>query len=103
MRCPSCRFDNPEGGKFCRECGAPLARRCPGCGTENAPQAKFCTECGASLTAHAVPPENRVEPDVAGEEAGPTVPEAERRQLTVMFCDLVGSTALSERLDPEDL
>src|SRR5712692_8758088 len=30
-------------------------------------------------------------------------PEAERRQLTVMFCDLVGSTALSEQLDPEDL
>ena len=30
-------------------------------------------------------------------------PDAERRQLTVMFCDLVGSTALSERLDPEDL
>ncbi|MEE8197814.1 MAG: hypothetical protein V3T69_11635, partial [Acidiferrobacterales bacterium] len=30
-------------------------------------------------------------------------PEAERRQLTVMFCDLVGSTALSQRLDPEDL
>ena len=30
-------------------------------------------------------------------------PEAERRQLTVMFCDLVGSTALSEKLDPEDL
>ena len=31
------------------------------------------------------------------------VPVAERRQLTVMFCDLVGSTALSARLDPEDL
>jgi class 3 adenylate cyclase len=30
-------------------------------------------------------------------------PSAERRQLTVMFCDLVGSTALSARLDPEDL
>ena len=29
--------------------------------------------------------------------------DAERRQLTVMFCDLVGSTALSARLDPEDL
>ncbi len=42
-------------------------------------------------------------PDVA---AGPTPgpePQAERRQLTVMFCDLVGSTALSARLDPEDL
>jgi class 3 adenylate cyclase/tetratricopeptide (TPR) repeat protein len=31
------------------------------------------------------------------------LPEAERRQLTVMFCDLVGSTALSTKLDPEDL
>ena len=45
-------------------------------------------------------------------EAAPTAPpipaaaagrEAERRQVTVMFCDLVGSTALSARLDPEDL
>src|SRR5947207_248508 len=33
----------------------------------------------------------------------PAPAEAERRQLTVMFCDLVGSTALSARLDPEDL
>jgi class 3 adenylate cyclase len=32
-----------------------------------------------------------------------TAPEAERRQLTVMFCDLVGSTALSTGMDPEDL
>src|SRR5215831_14326915 len=42
----------------------------------------------------------------AGAAVGPTpvaAPEAERRQLTVMFCDLVGSTALSSRLDPEDL
>jgi class 3 adenylate cyclase len=37
------------------------------------------------------------------QEPPPTVSEAERRQLTVMFCDLVGSTALSQRLDPEDL
>ncbi len=38
-----------------------------------------------------------------GKEPEPRSTEAERRQLTVMFCDLVGSTALSERLDPEDL
>src|SRR6516162_6160325 len=36
-------------------------------------------------------------------ETGPAAPTAERRQLTLMFCDLVGSTALSARLDPEDL
>ena len=35
--------------------------------------------------------------------APPPPPDAERRQLTVMFCDLVGSTALSTQLDPEDL
>jgi class 3 adenylate cyclase/predicted ATPase len=40
--------------------------------------------------------------DGAAERASP-VPAAERRQLTVMFCDLVGSTELSSRLDPEDL
>jgi class 3 adenylate cyclase len=40
-------------------------------------------------------------PPLAGEARVGT--EAERRQLTVMFCDLVGSTALSSRLDPEDL
>ena len=37
------------------------------------------------------------------EDRGPTERQAERRQLTVMFCDLVGSTALSEQLDPEEL
>ena len=40
--------------------------------------------------------------DVAPSQA-PAAPSAERRQLTVMFCDLVGSTSLSARLDPEDL
>jgi class 3 adenylate cyclase len=41
--------------------------------------------------------------DVRHQTLDSTRPEAERRQLTVMFCDLVGSTALSERLDPEEL
>ncbi|MDA1357910.1 MAG: AAA family ATPase [Proteobacteria bacterium] len=41
--------------------------------------------------------------DGDGDPATPAVPEAERRQLTVLFCDLVGSTALSEKLDPEEL
>src|SRR5215472_15350579 len=40
--------------------------------------------------------------EAAAEQAS-AVPAAERRQLTVMFCDLVGSTALASRLDPEDL
>jgi class 3 adenylate cyclase len=47
------------------------------------------------------PPTRAVPPP--GQESEPQPAEAERRQLTVMFCDLVGSTALSARLDPEDM
>lgn len=59
--------------------------KCPACDFSNPPSMRFCGQCGRPLTA-------------AGDDAG-----AERRQLTVLYCDLVGSTALSERLDPEAL
>src|SRR5207237_8203979 len=42
-------------------------------------------------------------PDPGLQALDARLPEAERRQLTVMFCDLVGSTALSAQLDPEEL
>ena len=54
----------------------------------------------AALNKDAASPIDAV-PQATG--AAPSSVEAERRQLTVMFCDLVGSTALSARLDPEDL
>jgi class 3 adenylate cyclase/tetratricopeptide (TPR) repeat protein len=57
---------------------------CPSCGSENTEGAKFCSECGARLTPAAGPLE-------------------ERKVVTVVFCDLVGSTAWAERLDPEDV
>jgi class 3 adenylate cyclase/tetratricopeptide (TPR) repeat protein len=97
MRCSSCASENPEGSKFCIECAAPLCKRCTSCGVENLPEAKFCAQCGKSLTAQAGPKatESAVLPDSGR--------EAERRQLTVMFCDPVGSTALSAQLDPEEL
>ena len=104
MRCTSCGFANLEGTKFCIECGSPLANRCPRCEHENLPRAKFCGECGASLTAKVQDPKAQVQSPES--QSGPTERAAsagERRQLTVMFCDLVGSTALSAQLDPEEL
>jgi class 3 adenylate cyclase len=83
VKCPGCRHENSPGAKFCDECGAALKRRCASCGAELRSTAKFCDECGASVSVPAAPP--------AGE----------RRQLTVLFCDLVGSTPLSQRLDAE--
>ncbi|NOT55366.1 MAG: zinc-ribbon domain-containing protein, partial [Deltaproteobacteria bacterium] len=52
MRCVSCEFDNPDGMKFCTECGAPVRARCEQCGFDNPPRAKFCGECGVSLATH---------------------------------------------------
>ena len=108
MRCESCGFANPEGVKFCNECGVAFKRRCTQCGSENAPQAKFCGECGRDLRAPAlatVSPQGEQPTEQASvglPSATPRASEAERRQLTVMFCDLVGSTTLSAQLDPED-
>src|SRR5512132_2368392 len=83
MRCASCGFENPEGAKFCIECGGAVKHSCPSCGFDNLPQAKFCAVCGTAL---------------GGEGQ---LLAAKGRKLSVMFCDLVGSTALSSQLDPE--
>src|SRR5262245_16820237 len=99
MRCASCRFENPEGMNFCGKCATPLSPRCPQCGFENPPGFAFCGKCATPLTEQ--PASTR--PSAASPSAV-ALPrrEAERRQLTVLFCDLVGSTALSAQLDPED-
>src|SRR2546426_3894166 len=100
-RCSQCGFENRVGVRFCEHCGAkPPELICPACGAAVPPDRRFCWSCGKPLA----PSTERA--SVVGPSAvtpNRTAPEAERRQLTVMFCDLVGSTALSERLDPEDL
>ena len=113
MRCSSCDFENPIEIKFCGKCSAPLKNVCSNCGFENPPRFKFCGECATPLIDQA-PPSKSTDIDrqpYTQEDKGAQVipvmserkaPEAERRQLTVMFCDLVGSTSLSEQLDPED-
>src|SRR5262249_30809255 len=87
MQCPSCRFENPQGMKFCGQCAGLLNLRCPQCGFENPPAFAFCGQCDAPLLT---------------EQKERGSPEAERRHLTVMFCDQVDSVARSQRLDPEE-
>ncbi len=91
MDCASCGRTNRPEAAFCGGCGSLLARACPACGFVNAPEDRFCEGCGQRLA--------------GAEGAGtPAFRDAgERRPLTVMFCDLVGSTELSQRLDPEEL
>jgi hypothetical protein len=100
VQCPSCKADIPEGSKFCLECGAALCGRCPSCGNANPASAKFCLECGHKLPAIDGDGAARPPGDIPTTQSLQVAGSAERRQLTVMFCDLVGSTALSARLDP---
>ena len=75
-------------------------KRCPHCGFLN-PSFKFCGECGTSLES---PVRSRQIPAVDTAVVEQTLPHgAERRQLTVLFCDIVDSTAFTEKLDPEEL
>lgn len=95
MRCSSCRANNQDGRLFCRECGAPLQLVCDYCRFANSPQDRFCGGCGRPLAQPAAAPRFGLEEAPA---FGP-----ERRQVTLVFIDLVGSTALTEQLDPEDM
>ena len=113
--CPSCKFKNPDGARFCMSCGTALANVCPECNTELPAQARFCLNCGHQLpqtgspetAAEAsranleryIPPEllRKLEAARAGVKT-----EGERRVVTMLFCDVSGSTAAAEKLDPEE-
>ena len=89
MFCPFCSARNEPAVDQCASCGATLLVKCARCGTPSAFTARYCGQCASVLS----------DPAPAG-GGGPT---GERRQLTVLFCDVVGSTALSSQLDPEDM
>jgi ribosomal protein L40E len=96
IRCPSCNAENPPTAKFCVECGTAFQAACAKCGFKNPPTAKFCQECGTGLSAPNNPPAAEASPPQPQELTG------ERRHLTVLFCDLAGSSGIAARLDPEE-
>jgi class 3 adenylate cyclase/predicted ATPase len=98
MACPNCGANFSDSARFCSQCGSALALSCPSCGNSEAPGSKFCTKCGTGL--HHVTGGTIASPDLAPAVSRATF--AERCHMTVMFCDLVGSTALSVHLDVED-
>ncbi|MFI4986193.1 MAG: adenylate/guanylate cyclase domain-containing protein, partial [Alphaproteobacteria bacterium] len=114
MKCGGCHSENPDGNRFCDRCGEPLARACPSCGYENRADAKFCGGCGGPLAAGAAPPDP---PPAAAKplSVADYTPQhlaarilssrltlaGERKQVTVLFADIRGSTELIQGLDPE--
>jgi class 3 adenylate cyclase/tetratricopeptide (TPR) repeat protein len=116
VKCPKCQTENPENLKFCGECGAKLEKICPHCNSSNPPQFKFCGECGHDLTLPSRPISKELSFDEKLAKIQRYLPkglsekilaqrdriEGERKQVTVMFCDMEGFTPLTEKLGSEE-
>ena len=111
MKCPKCHFENPADARFCNQCGDKFEIACPACGKTNPPGSRFCNGCGQGLEqgTRAPPPHDSqpssTTPEFAAKKPLPIqrAAEGERKHVTVLFSDLSGYTALSEKLDPEEL
>jgi hypothetical protein len=120
MKCPNCQFENRESAKFCVECGEKIEKTCPECGFSNSPSFKFCAECGQNLTLLVTPSLKPPPKDLSFDEKIAKIQrflpkglaekilsqrdkiEGERKQVTVMFCDMEGFTTLVEKMGPEE-
>ncbi len=121
MKCPKCQIDNREDAKFCLECGEKFEIACPQCGKMMPLSAKFCDECGHNFTLPSKTPKEAPPKDLSFDEKLEKIQkylpkgitekilaqrdriEGERKQVTVMFCDMEGFTGLSEKIDPEEV
>jgi hypothetical protein len=103
MTCPSCQTANPDGAKFCMSCGAALSNACPECSTELPEGARFCYQCGhqmgeaesapvQALLQQYIPKELLTKLEAARAGGGM---QGERRIVTMLFCDVAGSTVRS--------
>jgi class 3 adenylate cyclase len=90
--CPVCGEVNDAAQRFCGHCGTSLWLKCTSCGQDNPPGFRFCGSCGAPCESEGSSTSGAAE----GEDG-------ERRWVTVLFADLSGFTALSERTDPEEI
>jgi hypothetical protein len=115
MKCSECNSENPDDSKYCLECGKKLELACSHCGKMLPLSVKFCNECGHNQKS----PSDSIHRDYSFPEKLEQIQrylpkgltekilakrdkiEGERKQVTVMFCDLEGFTALVEQLGSE--
>ena len=113
MICPQCQRENLSDSIFCEHCGVRLEAVCSHCGEPNRRGATFCRICGQTISQTAtvatarvprVPSPDSYVPRHLAEKilASRQSLEGERKQVTVLFADIRGSTKLLEGLDPEE-
>lgn len=117
MICLNCKHENPNDAKFCSNCGTSLVIECPNCRQQNPPGSRFCNNCGHKLGDAGQPTTDSGEP-ISKSDLQSLIPEGfaaklqsarasqamvgERRIVTMLFCDVTGSTAAAQKLDPEE-
>ena len=131
MNCPNCQITNPDGARFCFNCGTALSLTCSNCGADLQPGANFCHSCGQPVSAAKAAPASAQAirspastSNTVGQPPGLSnalqryIPrelltkleaakksglmEGERRVVTILFCDVKGSTLAASHLDPEE-
>ena len=111
MHCVHCDAENAPGARFCSMCANPLPRLCPKCQQENPPEARFCSACATPLRGSEGTHDlerldglRELAPEGLQEkirEVSKSLP-GQRKPVTILFTDIVGSTAIAEKLDPEE-
>jgi len=110
VNCPACGHDNRPAARFCDACGQPQEARCPACNQALRAGARFCDGCGVAL---ASAPAERSAPRRSPASYTPQhlaerilregrALRGERKEVTVLFVDIQGSTELAGALDPEE-
>ena len=116
MKCPKCQSENREGVTFCEECGSKIELQCPNCGNLIPAGKKFCGNCGHNLSEPTTPTHKELTYEEKLARIQKYLPkdltekilsqrgkiEGERKQVTVMFCDLEGFTPLVEKIGADE-
>ena len=108
MNCPQCQQANPDAAKFCHACGYGLGAPCENCGAGLPADARFCTQCGHIVAGSTPTDRDRVSraaaatPRPLAEKLRAAPMTDERKLVTILFVDIVGSTGMAEALDAED-
>ena len=111
MKCPLFSFNNPAEAEFCIECGKKIEFCCPDCGAATPAKGKFCMKCGHPLKdsqklptidyskPHSYTPKHLADKILTNRSSL----EGERKIVTVLFADVANYTAMSEKLDPDEV